>query len=235
MELRRRLDCIPPAACTLVRHATQVFEALLINLLVGNLPPGATSAQVHALFSRYGRVARVLQTRDPAGPARGAYFVDLEDAGFAPPIGGLHGLVFGGRPLEVITSARTGAGATAGAAPAETGPQPLTAQRVQQYIWTRYVEFKPAPFDLDEEEGLALLRRHHEARPIGADAECFYLGILAYERSFASESALLPCLRLALDAFEAWRGQVSQELRWAPVDDRHEDVIDQLRRLGRTA
>lgn len=199
---------------------------------MGNLPAGTTSAQVQTFFSRFGKVARVLATRDVAGRPRDAYFVDLDETGFKPPAGGLQGIVFGGRPLDITTSQRTGSPKGPEPAPVPEGPQPLTVQRVQQYVWSRYVEFKPAPFAMDEEEALTLLAEHHRTRPDGRDAECFYLGILAYERSFGQPSPR-DCLGVALRAFEAWREQVSHDFRWPPVDDRHADVVEQLQRLGR--
>lgn len=108
------------------------------------------------------------------------------------------------------------------------GPVPLTVPRVQQYVWSRYVEFKTPAFEVDEDEGLAVLEQHYAGRPMRGDSECFYYGILAYERSFASEQLRLPCMRKALAAFEAYRLQVTPDFKWEPVEDRYAHVVDTL-------
>lgn len=112
--------------------------------------------------------------------------------------------------------------------PVTAGEQPLTLQRVQEYVWARYVEFKPAPFTLDEDAALDLLDRHYREHPIGGDAECFYYGILAYERSFARPRLQRHHLRRALTAFDAYRSQTSEGFAFAPVEDRRAHVVDEL-------
>ena len=107
-------------------------------------------------------------------------------------------------------------------------PVPLSVPRVQEYVWSRYVRFETPSFEVDEEEGLALLERHYAAQPMGRDSECFYYGILAYERSFASEERRVPYLRKALAAFDAYRRQVTPDFKWEPVDDRHADTLATL-------
>lgn len=105
---------------------------------------------------------------------------------------------------------------------------PLTVPRVQEYVWARYVQFEPAPFALDEDEALAVLERHYREHPLAGDAECFYYGILAYERSFARPRLQRNHLRRALEAFDAYRNQTSEGFAWPPVEDRRAHVVDEL-------
>jgi hypothetical protein len=108
------------------------------------------------------------------------------------------------------------------------GPVPLTIQRIQAWVWARYVQFEAAPFPMDEDEALTLLERHYREAPMAADAECFYYGILAYERSFARPHRRRHCLRQALEAFDAYRRQTSEGFAWAPVEDRRTHLVDEL-------
>ncbi len=106
--------------------------------------------------------------------------------------------------------------------------EPLTLARIQHYVWRRYVEFAPAPFALDEEAALAFLEAHHREHPLAGDAECFYYGILAYERSFGGGRAARARLERALEAFTAYRAQTSSDFRWDPVEDRYHDALREL-------
>lgn len=106
---------------------------------------------------------------------------------------------------------------------------PLTLQRVQDYVWARYVEFEAPTEDVDEDAALALLEAHHQVHPMAQDPECFYYGILAYERSFAPGRDGRADLRRALRALQAYRAQVDQDFKWEPVDDRLADAVETLR------
>ena len=110
----------------------------------------------------------------------------------------------------------------------DTGSAPLTIERIQQYVWTRYVDFEPAPFELDEEQALALLAEHYREHPLGEDSECFYYGILAYERSFTSEGLRKDMLTKAREVFEAYRQQTSPDFTWDVVDDRYTHALEEL-------
>lgn len=114
------------------------------------------------------------------------------------------------------------------APPAAPAPEALTVERVHAYVWARYVAFEPPPFAIDEDEGLAVLERHYGAHDLEADAECFYFGILAYERSFARPHLRRTRLRQALRAFDAYRRQTSEGFAWEPVEDRRAHVVDDL-------
>jgi hypothetical protein len=104
----------------------------------------------------------------------------------------------------------------------------LSIQRIQQYVWARYVEFKTAPFQLDEARALAFLEDHYQRHPIGQDSECFYYGILAYERSFAASASSHTLLATARLAFEAYREQTGPDFKWDPVEDRLTDLNELL-------
>lgn len=96
-------------------------------------------------------------------------------------------------------------------------------------MWARYVNFEPAPFDVDEDAALATLERQYREQPISADSECFYFGILAYERSFGrGPQVRRRYLRQAIQAFEAYRQQTSDGFKWDAVDDRYAHVVEQL-------
>lgn len=114
------------------------------------------------------------------------------------------------------------------AASAPVAEEPLTIERAQAYVWARYVQFEPPACPVDEDEALALFERHYEQHAIGSDAECFYYGILAYERSFGRPHLRRKLLRRALTAFEAYRQQTSEGFSFAPVDDRRAHVVDDL-------
>jgi hypothetical protein len=87
-----------------------------------------------------------------------------------------------------------------------------------------------APYPLDEDKALAFLERHYRDVPVDTDAECFYYGILAYERSFASDRSRPTSLAtLALSLFESYRRQVGHDFRWEPVEDRYMDLVGELR------
>jgi hypothetical protein len=117
-----------------------------------------------------------------------------------------------------------GATATAVAPAAE-----LTLSRIQDYVWKRYVKFDSAAGQVDEDQALALFARHYETQPMSADAECFYFGILAYERSFGqTPPRQRRYLRQALDAFQAYRRQTSDGFAWDAVEDRYAHLVDEL-------
>lgn len=126
------------------------------------------------------------------------------------------------------TTVPSAAAPTPGLAPAAADAGALTMERVHAYVWARYVAFEPPPFAIDEDEGLAVLEQHYGAHDLDADAECFYFGILAYERSFARPHLRRTRLRQALRAFDAYRKQTSEGFAWPPVEDRRAHVVDDL-------
>ncbi|HBP18806.1 MAG TPA: hypothetical protein DEA08_13610 [Planctomycetes bacterium] len=112
-------------------------------------------------------------------------------------------------------------------------PVDLTA--IQHYVWTRYVEHGLPEQPLDEAQALMTLEAHHAARGLDADAECFYYGILAFERSFAEPERSTQLLRRALAAFCAYRGQTSHDFVWEAVEDRYEETLERLGVVKRAA
>ena len=104
----------------------------------------------------------------------------------------------------------------------------LSLTRIYEYVWARYVEFSPPPFDVREDQALALLHEHYQRHPIAEDTECFYYGILAFERSFAEPARSKDLLERALAAFRAYRRQTSQGFVWEAVEDRYRETLERL-------
>lgn len=122
----------------------------------------------------------------------------------------------------------------AASAPAEAAPAlapeaapGLGIAQIQQYVWSRYVKFEDAPFQIDEAEALRILEEHYRTHSLTSDSECFYYGILAYELAFAQPDPT-PYLRKALAAFLAYRGQISSDFSFEAVDDRYTDALETL-------
>jgi hypothetical protein len=106
----------------------------------------------------------------------------------------------------------------------ETG---LGIAQIQQYVWSRYVKFEEAPFEIDEAQALRVLEDHYRTHSLTTDSECFYYGILAYEQAF-SQPDPTPLLRKALAAFLSYRGQISSDFSFEAVDDRYTDALETL-------
>lgn len=204
----------------------------MINLLVRNLPSDVTDAELQAFFGDLGQVTRVSapgarvtapgsEERAPEAEAE-ARLVDLEGPSASQAVERLQGATLRGRVLEVTEAAPV------------NGPRDhraehaLTRERIQAYIWARYVENEAPPFPLDEDQALAFLEAHYRTQPMSEDAECYYFGILAYERSFASPALRRPLLLRALQAFQAYRQQTSADFSWDIIDDRYADLIESL-------
>jgi hypothetical protein len=112
---------------------------------------------------------------------------------------------------------------------------PLELSRIQQYVWTRYVEHGVPEQPLDESEALARLESHHGIHGMDADAECFYYGILAFERSFAEPDRGKELLERALTAFRAYRRQTSEGFVWETIEDRYQETLERLGLVTGTA
>ena len=102
----------------------------------------------------------------------------------------------------------------------------LSRTRVHAYVWARYVEFAPPPSDLDEDQALALLQEHYGRHPLAEDTECFYYGILAFERFFAGGCQDKALHSTALRALASYRDQTAPGFRWDPVEDRYQDLLE---------
>lgn len=105
-----------------------------------------------------------------------------------------------------------------------------TLHQIHEYIWIRYVQHERPELELEEAQALAQLEAHYASHPLEADAECFYYGILAFERAFAEPSRRTELLERALTVFRAYRSQTSDGFAWEAVEDRYQDTLEQLGR-----
>ena len=64
----------------------------------------------------------------------------------------------------------------------------LNRQKINEYIWTVYVENQKAPFKIDEQDALHFFERFYAKHPINEDDECFYYGVLLYEQAFVDKT-----------------------------------------------
>lgn len=104
----------------------------------------------------------------------------------------------------------------------------LNRQKINEYIWTVYVENQKAPFELDESEALHFFERFYAKHPINEDDECFYYGVLLYEQAFVDEPNRDRYLVKAQEVFRLYR-ELSGETEWDVVEDRLEDVSQMIK------
>ena len=107
--------------------------------------------------------------------------------------------------------------------------------RIQQYVWTRYVDHEQPADPIDEVEALRTLEAHHTEHGLTSDAECFYYGILAFERSFAEPARRRELLERALRAFRSYRDLTRDGFVWEPVEDRYQEALEELERVASLA
>ena len=69
----------------------------------------------------------------------------------------------------------------------KTTDMTLSRDKICEYIWAVYIDQLKAPFDLDEEAALHWFERWYSKHPLNDDEECFYYGILLYERAFSDD------------------------------------------------
>jgi formylglycine-generating enzyme required for sulfatase activity len=115
-----------------------------------------------------------------------------------------------------------------------TEKQPPTMALVRQYVWDRYIDNVRPRVEIDEELALKLLEDHYSKHPLNQDDECFYYGILLYERAFSSEDKDTQRARYfvkAKEVFEVYR-KVSGETEWDVIEDRYADVCDIIESEG---
>ena len=104
-------------------------------------------------------------------------------------------------------------------------------ERARQYIWARYIDSVRAPFSIDEELALKAFEEHYSRHPLNQDEECFYYGILLYERAFSDDTNRARYLVKAKEVFDIYR-KVSGETEWDVIEDRFADVCDLIESEG---
>ncbi|MEZ0230299.1 MAG: formylglycine-generating enzyme family protein [Planctomycetota bacterium] len=107
--------------------------------------------------------------------------------------------------------------------------QPLTLEKVNQYIWAKYIDSTRVPFEVNEDVALKLYEQHYAKHPLNEDDECFYYGILLYEAGFRDEKNRARYLVKAKEVFEVYR-QVSGETEWDVIEDRLADTVDIIKK-----
>ncbi|RMG08620.1 MAG: hypothetical protein D6731_21455 [Planctomycetota bacterium] len=101
----------------------------------------------------------------------------------------------------------------------------LTREKINEYIWAKYIDNTKPPTEIDEEQALHFFERFYGKHPLNQDEECFYYGILLYERSFSDEANRARYLVKAKEVFECYRN-ITGETEWDVVEDRLADVLD---------
>jgi len=104
---------------------------------------------------------------------------------------------------------------------------PLTREQICEYIWTRYIDLGRAKREIDEEAALQFFEEYYSKHPLNTDEECFYYGILLYERAFSDEANRDRFLVKAKEVLETYREQTG-ETEWEAIELRYEDVCDMV-------
>ncbi|MCW8139786.1 MAG: SUMF1/EgtB/PvdO family nonheme iron enzyme [Planctomycetota bacterium] len=114
----------------------------------------------------------------------------------------------------------------------EQATMDLNPETVRQYVWARYIDNVRPRVEIDEDQALKLFEDHYSKHPLNQDDECFYFGILLYERAFSAEDATRArYLVKAKEVFEVYR-RVSGETEWDVIEDRYADVCDIIESEG---
>lgn len=103
--------------------------------------------------------------------------------------------------------------------------QPPTRENVIKYVWARYVDNERPRVEVDEDAALRMFEDYYSKHPLNTDDECFYYGILLYERAFSDEANRARYLVKAREVLEVYR-KVSGETEWDVIEDRFADVCD---------
>lgn len=107
--------------------------------------------------------------------------------------------------------------------------QQPTRQQICEYIWARYIDNASPKIEIDEEQALRFFEDYYGKHPLNTDDECFYYGILLYERAFSEEDEVTRARYLvkAKQVFEVYR-DVSGETDFDAIEDRLEDVSEMI-------
>jgi formylglycine-generating enzyme required for sulfatase activity len=112
--------------------------------------------------------------------------------------------------------------------------QPPNPDAVRKYVWARYIDNERPKVPVDEDAALKMFEDYYSKHPLNQDDECFYYGILLYERaSVLDESSATRARYLvkAKEVFEVYR-QVSGETEWDVIEDRYADVCQFIESEG---
>ena len=101
----------------------------------------------------------------------------------------------------------------------------LTREKICQFIWDRYIENSRPKFEIEEDEALKFFEEYYSKHPLNTDDECFYYGVLLYERAFADDQNRARFLVKAREVFGVYRS-VSGDTEWDAIEDRYADVCD---------
>lgn len=96
-------------------------------------------------------------------------------------------------------------------------------RKIEEYVYLKYID--PGNHGaMDEEVALRQLEEHYRRPAHAADPECFYVGVLLFEHSYAITD---PVRRAAWLQGARWWLERSRQLTgeaWDPVDDRLSDI-----------
>jgi formylglycine-generating enzyme required for sulfatase activity len=107
--------------------------------------------------------------------------------------------------------------------------QPISLEKVNQYIWAKYIDNARPPLEVNEDTALKLYEQHYAKHPLNEDDECFYYGILLYEAAFRDDKNRARYLLKAKEVFEVYRN-VSGETEWDVIEDRLADCLDIIKK-----
>jgi formylglycine-generating enzyme required for sulfatase activity len=94
---------------------------------------------------------------------------------------------------------------------------------IREYLWSKYVDLDDPEVSYLEDEILAIIEAYYEDVPLESDKECFYYGILLFERGWEVEERREEYFYKAKKIFYLYR-ELSGETDWEPVEDRIEDI-----------
>ncbi len=97
-------------------------------------------------------------------------------------------------------------------------------EKTNQYIWNRYIDNAKVYGEVDEDDAVRKFEEYYSKHSLNEDDDCFYYGVLLYEKSFAAEKKTrIRFLRKAQEIFKLYR-EMSGETDWDVIEDRLEDV-----------
>lgn len=101
---------------------------------------------------------------------------------------------------------------------------------VRKYVWTRYIDGEKPRKEIDEVAALKMFEEHYAKHPLNADDQCFFYGILLYERAFQDAASRAKYLVRAKEVLGIYQKMTGEE--WDVIDDRHADASEIIEREG---